>query len=69
VAIPVALYLLCLWYLHDRHEYRRSRAFGPLTVIVILLTPMTGHAVLLTGVILSTLVGVKLVMRSRGVLG
>jgi low temperature requirement protein LtrA len=69
VAIPVALYLLCLWYLHDRPEYRRSRAFGPLTVIVILLTPMTGHAVLLTGVILSTLVGVKLVMRSRGVLG
>ena len=31
VAIPAAVYLSCLWLLHDRPEYRRTRAFGPVT--------------------------------------
>ena len=30
VAIPVAIYLLCLWFLHDRPEYRATRAYGPI---------------------------------------
>ncbi len=63
VAIPVAVYLLCLWFLHDRPEYRRSRLLGPLAAVLVLLTPFTGHAVPLTGAILAALVGVKLVMR------
>ncbi len=63
VAIPVAVYLLCLWFLHDRPEYRRSRLLGPLAAVLVLLTPFTGHAVPLTGAILASLVGIKLVMR------
>ena len=30
VAIPVAVFLLCLWFLHDRPEYRQTRSFGPI---------------------------------------
>ena len=48
VAIPVAVYLLCLWVLHDRPEYRQTRWFGPVAAGLVLLTPFTGHAVLLT---------------------
>jgi hypothetical protein len=65
VAIPVAVYLLCLWFLHDRPEYGRTRLFGPIAAVMVLLTPFTVHAVLLTGVILAAVVGVKLVMRAR----
>ena len=31
VAVPVAIYLLCLWVLHHRPDYRRTRALGPVT--------------------------------------
>ena len=65
VAIPVAAYLVCLWFLHDRPEYRQTRAYGPIAAILVLLTPFTGQAVLLTGVILAVLVGLKLVVRQR----
>jgi len=63
VAIPVAVYLLCLWVLHDRPEYRPTRLLGPIAVVIVLLTPFTGHAVALTGAILAALVAVKRVMR------
>jgi len=33
--------------------------------VLILLTPFTGQAVLLTGVILASLVGLKLIVRNR----
>ena len=62
VAIPVAVYLLCLWVLHYRPEYRRTRLLGPLAAALVLLTPLTGHAVLLTGSVLATLVAIKFVM-------
>jgi low temperature requirement protein LtrA len=62
VAIPVAVYLLCLWVLHDRPEYRRTRAFGPIGAALVLLSPFTGQAVLATGLILAALIGVKLVV-------
>jgi len=62
VAIPVAVYLLCLWFLHDRPEYRQTRALGPMAAVMVLLTPFTGYAVPLTGVILAALVAVKLVI-------
>ena len=65
VAVPVAIYLLCLWVLHDRPEYRPTRWFGPTAAVLVLLTPFTGHAVPLTGAILVALVAAKL---ARGAL-
>jgi low temperature requirement protein LtrA len=62
VAIPVAVYLVCLWVLHDRPAYGWTRALGPTAAILVLLTPFTGHAVPLTGVVLALLVGVKLIV-------
>ena len=63
VAIPVAIFVMCLWYLHDRPEYRHTRWLGPIAAGLVLLTPFTGFAVPLTGVILASVVGLKLVMR------
>ena len=37
VAIPVALYLVCLWILHDRPGYASTRAFGPIVAALVLL--------------------------------
>jgi low temperature requirement protein LtrA len=65
VAIPVAIYLVCLWILHDRPEYRQTRWFGPIAAALVLLTPFTGNAVPLVGVILTALVVVKQVLRAR----
>ncbi len=65
VAIPVAVFLLCLWLLHDRPEYRQTRWFGPIAGVLILLTPFTGYAVPLTGVILASVVAIKLVLRRQ----
>jgi low temperature requirement protein LtrA len=62
VAIPVAVYLLCLWFLHDRPEYRHSRPLGPVAAVLVLLTPFTGYAVPLIGLILAALIAVKLVI-------
>jgi low temperature requirement protein LtrA len=62
VAVPVAVFLLCLWYLHNRPEYRQSRSFGPIAAGLVLLTPFSGQAALLTGAILASLVGIKLVL-------
>jgi low temperature requirement protein LtrA len=64
VAIPVVLFLMCLWVLHDRPAYRQTRLLGPVAAVLVLSTPFTGHAVPLTGVILAGLVGVK-----RAILG
>lgn len=63
VAVPVAVFLLCLWFLHDRPEYRQTRWFGPIAAVVVSLTPFTGYAVLLTGAILASVVALKLVLR------
>ena len=62
VAIPVATYLICLWVLHDRPEYRRTRGYGPIAAVLVLLMPFTGYGVPLIGVILATLVAAKLVV-------
>ena len=64
VAIPACAYLLCLWVLHDRPEYRRTRVLGPLAAVLMLLGPLTGQGVLVTGATLAVLVGVKLVVRA-----
>jgi len=51
--------------LHDRPEYRQTRLLGPIAAVLVLLTPLTGHAAPLTGAILAALVAVKLVMRRQ----
>jgi hypothetical protein len=63
VAVPVAVYLVCLSILHDRPEYGWTRALGPLAALVVLLTPFSAQPVWWTGVTLATLVAVKLVVR------
>lgn len=69
VAVPVATYLVCLSFLHDRPDYRQTRAFGPIAAVLVLLTPFTGYAVPLTGVILASLVAVKLFIYRNQVRG
>ena len=64
VAIPVALYLGSLWFLHDRGEFGRIRYLTPLAVGLVLLTPLTGQPVLVTGLVLVTLLGIKLALLS-----
>jgi low temperature requirement protein LtrA len=63
VAVPVAVYLLCLWLLHKRPEDRRTRFLGPIAAALVLLTPLTDHAVPLTGAILAALLAMKIAMR------
>lgn len=53
VAVPVAVYLLSVWFLHDRPEYGKLRVAGPIVAAIVLLTPFTGHAVLLMGALLT----------------
>jgi low temperature requirement protein LtrA len=62
VAIPVAVYVLCLWTLHYRPEFRRTRPFGPLAAALVLLTPFTPQPVLFTGLVIALLVAVKLLL-------
>jgi low temperature requirement protein LtrA len=62
VAIPVAIFLLCLWFLHDRSENQQTRWLAPIAAFLILLTPFTGQGVLLTGLILSAVVATKLAL-------
>jgi low temperature requirement protein LtrA len=65
VAWPVAIFLMSLWVLHDRPEYRRTRGFGPAVAILVLLTPFTGQAVPLIGALLALMVVIKfIVMRA-----
>jgi len=59
IAVPVAIYLVCLWALHDRPEYRRTRALGPLTAVLVLGSPFTGQAALVTGLLLVVMLMVK----------
>jgi low temperature requirement protein LtrA len=65
VTIPVAIYLASLWALHWP---TRSGGFSetylfPLVILLILLTPFTGQAVLLTGLLLVGLLVVKMASR------
>jgi low temperature requirement protein LtrA len=60
VAIPAAIYVMVLWVLHYRPGPKGHNALGPITAGLILLTPFSGQAVLLTGVILTALLAMKL---------
>jgi F0F1-type ATP synthase assembly protein I len=63
VALPTAIYVFSLWVLQ---EHRRAKnlidtLLNPITALLILLTPFTGQTVLLTGILLALLVGIRLV--------
>ena len=66
VAVPVALYLACLWFLHARSERSvATRVVAPLVVAGVLLTPFTGQAVLSTGLLMAGLTAFKVVQAGR----
>ena len=60
VTVPVVIYLLCLWVLHYRPEYRRTKWLGPIVAPVILLTSFSASPVLGTGVIMASVVALKI---------
>jgi hypothetical protein len=61
VAVPVAGYLLGVWALHARKgEEGPTRLAVPAVALLVLLTPLTGHAVPVTGVLLAALLATKL---------
>ena len=67
VAIPVAVYLLVLWLLHEqvRAQSGKEMVLFPATALLILISVITGQAVLITGLLLAGLLVVKLVGRYR----
>lgn len=66
VAVPVALFLACLWFLHERSERSvATRVVAPLVVAGVLLTPFTGQAVLSTGLLMAGLTAFKVVQAGR----
>jgi low temperature requirement protein LtrA len=67
VAVPVAIYLICLSVLHYRREYRRTRFYGPLAAALVLLAPLTASPVPVIGVILAGLVAAKIIVYRHAV--
>ncbi len=63
VAIPTALYLLSLWLLQENPRAERwyEKAAFPICAVLVLLTPLTDQAVLLTGLLMAALLVVKLI--------
>jgi low temperature requirement protein LtrA len=61
VALPVAVYVLSLWILqeHSREKNWFDRLVHPVMAGLILLAPFMGQAVLLTGILLAVLVGIR----------
>lgn len=68
VAIPVAIYLFGLWALHlPMANSPADRFLAPVAVVLILLTPWTGEAPLLTGLALVGLLVAKHLFARRAV--
>lgn len=67
VAVPVAIYMLALWalYIHPRTSMRAQLFLFPTVAVLILLTPFSGQAPLLTGLLLVALLAIKLTNRYR----
>jgi low temperature requirement protein LtrA len=67
LAVPVAIFLLALLVLHfsRRRGTLAHRLATLLATLLVLLTPFTGHAVLLTGLVLAVLLAVKLRLGRR----
>ena len=63
VAIPVAIYVLCLRFLMDRgHGKPLASAPGPIVAIVVLLTPLVLGGVLTMGLVLVAYVALRLIV-------
>jgi low temperature requirement protein LtrA len=60
VAVPVALYLLSLWWLHYREGTAAHAVFGLVAVGLILAAPLSSFAIPIIGVILSALLVSKI---------
>ncbi len=66
VAVSVAVFIVTLWFLHSREGNGLAGWLkGPGAALLILLTPFTGQAVVLTGGILSALVAVKVIRNQQ----
>jgi low temperature requirement protein LtrA len=64
VAVPVAVYLGSLWALYGRFERSvGARVVAPLAIAAVLLTPLTGQAVLGTGLLMAALTAYKVARR------
>jgi low temperature requirement protein LtrA len=64
VAVPVAVYLLCLWVLYGRTERTvGARVLPPVAVAAALLMPLTSQAVLGTGLLMAALTAYKVARR------
>jgi low temperature requirement protein LtrA len=56
VAVPVAIYLGCLWFLHVPSERSTAvRVVAPLVILAVLFMPLLGQAVLATGLLMAGL--------------
>ncbi len=66
VAVPVAIYLISLFLLQERPfaQGLPGMILLPVAAILILLTPLTGQAVFLTGLLLVALLVIKLIQRA-----
>ena len=66
VAIPAAIYLLCLWCLHDLPSSGRgTKWLGPLFALVILSTPYLGQPVLGVGVLMASFLTLRLLLHYK----
>jgi low temperature requirement protein LtrA len=66
VAVPVAVYLACLWFLHVRpDDSRATRVMAPLVAVGVLLAPFTGQPVLVTGLLMAGLTAFKVAQAAR----
>jgi low temperature requirement protein LtrA len=65
VTIPAVTYLLCLWGLHHRPTYRRTKWLGPMVAPFILLSSFTGQAVPSTGLMMAGIVAIKVAVKRR----
>ncbi|MGE0282419.1 MAG: low temperature requirement protein A [Rhizobiaceae bacterium] len=52
IAIPVAVYLLSVWFVHDRTSAAHRKWQLPTFAVLILLTPLVGFGALLTAILL-----------------
>jgi low temperature requirement protein LtrA len=67
VAVPVALYLVCVWLLHARPHHRGAAysATFPLAAALVLAASAASHAVLVIGLVLAALVAATAVLADR----
>ena len=63
VAVPVAIYIVSIWVLHDvpRPQTRLRMALTPVAAVLVLLTPVTAQPILLTGIVVGGLLAAKVI--------